>query len=896
MAVVVYVAGRSRSGPVAAGAGALLASLALGPWLGVHPGLFSCLLLALTLVLLGRAAEAAEGGSQARGSWWLLPALAVVWANTDVWAPLGPVAAVLVALGEWLRGRARAARWLATLFVLMAGASLVSPNHLRGVSFLAEALRSGPAGGPALSPFWIGGFAAAPASALAFYALTALGVLALVDRHGPGWSLAPLWGVLFGLTAWRPAAAPLFAVVAGPAAAAGLAVLTRRASADGVPARWSRRLGVVAGGLLVLAAWPGWLQGQAHGRREWSVGVDDSLRDAVGLLDRWRHEGKLGAEARGLTLSPDGAAYWAYFAPAEGLNLERLPPLSAQEAGVVLEGLLGGGDTWRELLRGRQVRYLLLANSAAQPAAAVFTRLAAAPDEWPLLYLRGRTVVFGWRDPHGSGKADPLAALSLDLERRAFRPGAEDRAPDDSPEPGPEPRPWWRAFVEPAPPPPPGRDEADLYLALFDARRPRFQGLAWATWLGRSAAGLVSGLADAGRGPAALGWETGLRLAWVQLGWGNYLAGQDDGPPGLLLLAVRAARRAVRDNPDDARSHFLLGEAYLRLAHATRERDWRAQLPPFERVRQAQAIAAYTRTLALRPGSVEAHGRLTRIYRDGGSLDLALRHLEGLARAARSRGPRAGEDRADFDKRVASLEEERDALQKEVAGREGAWREVAGGRKVLDQARDAMGRGLPGLALETLLKSDASEFGAEGSLLELELLLLAGRVKDVKAWADPELQASLGAAAYHELLARLAAATGDYDGAERHLAGVASAAQHRAGRSRPAREEAALNVTRALLLAPVAAPSPATLVPESLLRHALLDDVRQAGGALRWEANAYVIQGLIALEAGQVERSGEAMRRALAGWGGPEVEAAGGGVDFSGRSAAQDVLRWLGER
>ena len=48
--------------------------------------------------------------------------------------------------------------------------------------------------------------------------------------------------------------------------------------------------------------------------------------------------------------------------------------------------------------------------------------------------------------------------------------------------------------------------------------------------------------------------------------------GNDDGPVGLLYLALRTARRAVRDDPDDARAYLVLGETYLRLLTSTAER------------------------------------------------------------------------------------------------------------------------------------------------------------------------------------------------------------------------------------------------------------------------------------------------------------------------------------
>jgi tetratricopeptide (TPR) repeat protein len=916
LALVLFLAGRSlldgRGGAstVGAGAAALLASVALGPWLALRTGLVSCLFLALTLLLLGRMACAVEEGSRparARATWWLLPALVVLWVNTDGWVVLGPLAIVLVALGEWLRGRLRAARALAILFPVALAATLINPDPLHTWMNLPRLLHGEAGWGLPVAPFSLVFFRAAPPAAVAFWTLAVVGLAALaLQRRGVAWALAPLSVVLFGLAAWRPAAAPFFVVVAGPAASLGLAELSRRAP-GGRLARVVRGLAVLVGVLLVGAAWPGWLQGGPHGRRTWSLTVDRPLRDAVQQVVRWQQAGALGPQARALTLSPEAAAYWAWFGP-DDLALARaghelaqarsevMPALSGPDLAAVWSGLLGSGDGWRDVLRRRHIRCLLLTNCNTQPVAAVVTRLAALPEEWPLLYLRGSTVVLGWRDPEQpSGGTDPFAALRLDLEQRAFRPTAEDRAPAEAPREELRRRPWWQAFVEPAPPQPSARDEAALYLAFFDAQRPRYQEQTTRLWLATAGAGLVAGLVDPTRGAAVRGGEVALRLAWVQLGWRAYAAGRDDGPPGLPLLAIRAARRALRDNPRDAHSYFLLGEAYLRLMEATRERDWRQQLTAWDRTRQAQAITAFSLALALRPDSAGAHGRLVRLYRESGSLDLALRHLRGLIDATRKRGVPAGESPETFDEGLAQMEEQAAGLEKEVQKRESAVREAAGERSVLVLARLAAAQGLPGLALQTLLKSDSSEFGPEGSQMELDLLLLSGRVDDVRTWAIPQLKASLGAVSYHALLARTAAALGDYDEAARHLREVAAALERGPGWSRPAREQGACEVARAIVQGPLREEAPALLVLGSALRQALLANAQEVAESLRREANAQVVRGLVALEAGEVEAAREAMRLALAVWKSSAAAVDGSGIDFTGRRAAQECLRWLKE-
>ena len=58
---------------------------------------------------------------------------------------------------------------------------------------------------------------------------------------------------------------------------------------------------------------------------------------------------------------------------------------------------------------------------------------------------------------------------------------------------------------------------------------------------------------------------------------------------------MRAARHSLAANPDDARTHLVLGEAYVNLAFATRERARGRLVPHVPMVRQAQI--ALTRSM-----------------------------------------------------------------------------------------------------------------------------------------------------------------------------------------------------------------------------------------------------------------------------------------------------------
>src|SRR5207253_3574239 len=97
----------------------------------------------------------------------------------------------------------------------------------------------------------------------------------------------------------------------------------------------------------------------------------------------------------------------------------------------------------------------------------------------------------------------------------------------------------------------------------------------------------------------------------------------DEGPAGSLLVAIRAARRALQANPDDARAHLHLGEAYLRLRRGTRERATLATFGALEHLRRLQALTALQHAVQLQPDLVTAHERLADFYAEIRAFDLA---------------------------------------------------------------------------------------------------------------------------------------------------------------------------------------------------------------------------------------------------------------------------------
>jgi tetratricopeptide (TPR) repeat protein len=962
--VLLRLGGGGRSGWLPAACTAL-ALLAMGPRLLLQPVCLSYLFLALTLWFLDRPRRRAalpgprdtvpSAAMAGLASYWPLLPLFAVWVNVDDWFLLGPLTVALYGLGQWRTRRregsddsvpGRGARAAPVWPVLAAGltACLLSPHHLFGLTLPPElglsggaaALRNGPVlRGLLLSPFEADYFRSAPGgtpAGLAYFPLALLGLLsfALNPAACRSWR-GVVWLAFFLLSALHARAIPFFAVVAGPVLALNLGDwAARRAGATDGGARLpaaarpsglaGRVLAAVAALSLLAAAWPGWLQGPPYGPRQWAVEPDPSLEQAAAQIARWRADGRLGSDRRGFNTSPETANYFAWACPAEkGFLDSRLQPFggAAADYAAVRRALAAGPLTergaatdWRQVLRARRVDHVVLYDTGVGTSTAVLRRLAADPDEWPLLYLGGGVAVFGWRDPTAARAADPFAALRLDLARRAFRPRPEERAPAAGLGRFPGPRRGWDVFVTPAPPRPIERDEAAAYLVLFDALGPRYATGHATLWHSVVASGLV------GMGGPAEGTVPGSAVLAVRLGLASrpgpapagrlayqlaaaLVAHQDDGPPELPLLAIRAARRALRVNPDDPYTYLLLGEAYLQLTRHTRERAWCVHMPMFDRLRSVQAAAALNQALRLKPDLPQAHASLASLYQGMAHLDLALHHLREHLRFSRAAGPVPGESERQFAARIAALEENIGVLDEHVRGLLRRHEESSADQPALHRARTAAELKLGGKALDILLTSDVADFGAQGTVLELDLLLEAGRVNEAREWMgemNAGQKAQLGGQSYHRLEAEAAAALGDYAAAERSLeemARVSVSLQELRGRPVSPRAAIALAVGQSVLDGHLQYESPLRLLQTSINRTESLRRVGAYVGYLRQEAEITVLRGLLALESGETDRARELFREALRFYGSGGQPSASAGPESGGRVVAEQALELL---
>ena len=726
---------------------------------------------------------------------------------------------------------------------------------------------------------------------LAFWLLAALSLLSFA-LHWKTWPLDRLltWLSLFLLCLLTVRAAPFFSIGAGLILAFNWATFWAWDSLriPMVSSSWAViGRGVVFLALLVLAvlAWPGWLQNDP-GPRRWTIEMEPSLAEAGKEIAKWRNEGVLQAGHHGFHFSPEAANTFPWLCPDEMgfLNAHRNVPAAAiADYIAVRNGLMGDDNKWRSILRSRGISYVVLYNNDQRLSEKVIHQLMGSPKEWPLVYQRGRVAIFAWHDRNAANSSPAPAFKPLRLDERAFSFQSEDRAPASWPGRAPAPFQKWDTWWRPRPDRLLDADEARQQLTLFHASRPaHFKKIkkAWLPLASSRAAGVVA-LA----GSPLSGWPRGVinlvgaeSLFPVMIQEQLFYSAHDLGPSAPLYLAIRAARRALRDDPDSAAAYLALGDAYFLLARLTRERSY--QFPLLVQTRSIQAIAAYQQALLLNPGLESARRNLVDLYQRMGYLDLMLEQLQAM----HSRRQALAASSEEAQKQTAMMAKELEAFAKEVKDLEDKFALSSSNNpnlKVLDRARLANKLGLPGAALKILLASDLSAFGGPGLELELRLLLETGKLKDVRDWFKPIHERDLGTSLYYQTRAKLGAAGGDYDQADRDLEASLLKLSDLAKQPMSLRDGGAFMVGSAVLHG--ASGGPFAKISNEILRLAplkkttlLLPDHGNLGRYM-WELNlkiaeearVNVLRGLLALEAGNLEHAQRVFRVSLRFWQSP---------------------------
>jgi hypothetical protein len=650
---------------------ACVAVLAAAPQFTLRPLVVSVLFLAVTLYLLFRVPH--------RPNSWRFPAAIGVtfwlWANCDQWFFLGPLALALVLVGNLIQakflgdpaapaedeeplGRLPDTPTLAKALAVGLLACTLTPHHVRVWELPFELVGgAGAAADPRLQQQYL----LAPydeayrtnarfgnnLNGLAYAVLLIGGAVSL--GVGPGRVRAAhvaLWVGFAALGLLSVAAVPFFAVVAVPLVAAQLNALgaraERRAAADprgralviaSSVGRVACVLGVCA---LCVAAYPGWLHpdpgNPAFARRvAWGVEADPALRQAAEQFRRWREAGALPADARGVVANLDLANYLAWFAPREKVFINsrpnhhraELPDYVRLRAGLGLIEVKDAPPDPKEaadVLRTAGAAYLALqSDSLAVGGRAddAVTGLYRAWGEWSPWYLDGRVTVFGWRPPGAPG-GPAFAALRVDPVALAVGPGGSPR-PDPEPILPPPPLGWEEAFVRPARLAPAGVGETFGWLRYGNGLLTRQQ-------FRQDISGPLAVVLPLQTTPP---WH---RLAMRVVAEHGVVAlpplardvGSDaDGVQAVPLLALRAARRAIAEDPDHPDGYFALdaalGDAALPLPEGERAlgrvvalRQCLARMPAPGRYRPGQ-FAADPTLIALRLAMIYLEPRSTRI-------------------------------------------------------------------------------------------------------------------------------------------------------------------------------------------------------------------------------------------------------------------------------------------
>jgi tetratricopeptide (TPR) repeat protein len=928
-ALLIRLGGRER-GMAWSAVAVALALLAMSGRLLLQPALLSAVLLGATLALLerGRRLRANNASWIAAYGWICL--LFALWANLDDWFLLGPFTIGLYLIGSLTGRRDAGPPDLVGLVVLLGAgmlACLLTPFHVHGftvpaelgLSATAQALEKDPVLQKLFdSPFNESYFHSGAAWSIPGLAYLALVVLSAISFAGSrdawrDWRL-PVWLGFLALSSWSVRAVPFFAVAAAPILARNAQDFVQRFR----PA-WMRRdefffarLGRGAALLLLMgllvSAWPGWLQGAPYEMRRWVVLPDPSLRQAAEQLKQWRETGRLADEERGFHFSPEEANYFAYFCPGEkGIVDARLhvSPATAVEYVQVRRALLGeraSRTDWQSILRARGINHLVVYDSNEKRIHRVCQRLARQDEEWVPTALTGRTAIFAWKDPQRPSAAAKLPRLSIREE--AYHPSEAKKAPRDWPGRGPEPPAWWHAFVRGRPAGSPDSDQAALLLLEFELRSQQHQEQRYVAWDASRVAAAVAALGGppvlAGTMQQALDLQcfrvdhspTPVQvnpqkpdMDTLAVGLRNsYLLEQDDAPPEYLWLAIRAARRALHDNPDDARAYLILGEAYLRLLRNTRERFWKVTMPILKRLRQVQASAALNQALLLQPDLLPAHNSLSLLYQDMELWDLRLKHRREVFRLTQARGPAANETLKEWQDRVAQLQVEVTQLDQEIKQALEQFDVNTANYKIMDRVKVATNYGLGGKALDILLASDAASFGRSGVELELHLLLTTGRVREVRDWMSPDHRESLGDESYLQDRLELAAACGDYEEADARLAewlDYYNRPETVFGITLSLPQTVALGIANEVLHQRLDGQTLSSLRLAIDRKGAFFQNVPRLLERLQRAANLTVLRGLLALERGDTEQARQWFDRAA------QTYQSGKGLIFGGWPLAE---------
>ncbi len=622
-----------------------VAVVAAAPHAGLRPILLSAFFLALMLfVLLGR-----DWKTGSRFNLIALGVLSWVWASSDNWFFLGPLAVALTLVGEAVQRLVRkddpdapAVRSLAIALGVCVVAASLTPHHVRVWELPAELGFHLPANPQAdftlndvtLSPLDRKSYISREErgdslSGYAFAALLVGGGLALAIAGNFGRLRVAhvlLWVAFAALALVQYRLILLFSVVAVPLlglALSGLIERVRLGPAHGprsnlllLLSRVGRIVAFPAALILVVAAYPGKLHPKPWhpslaARVAWGVEPDAGLKRTAEMLNDWRTSEKLPDDYHGLIVNFDLANYVAWFAPREkvfanGRFAFHRPEMDAmiQARRIFLRRSMNKPEpleavevkNFREMCGRNDITYLVYTglDFVFSPVSTEsLYQLSTFQVNYPLWHADGRAIVLG--DPDSKAyRPDVFRGLAFDPVRLAFR----------------------RDLVTPVPAPPDGVRRVpaveDTFLDAYlrdPVRVPPLAAIDAHIW------------ADIGRNHAQADFMTRAQI-WTNTAGavGNPFLASRLAMPGLRashrptdvtlayqLLAYRAVWRAIAENPDYAGPYSTLAmmsapgqpaipglPPSLRPAlHTAALRQYLERLPPPDTMTTSEAAQAF---------------------------------------------------------------------------------------------------------------------------------------------------------------------------------------------------------------------------------------------------------------------------------------------------------------
>ncbi|MFO0807905.1 MAG: hypothetical protein U0746_04710 [Gemmataceae bacterium] len=787
----------------------VLALLSMSPRLGLQPSIASYLLFALLQLALTRPARAKR---------WQLPVFAgilfALWVNLDGGFWLGLILIAIRLVGATL-----------DRFVPLGDADIVESSP--GAGDLALVLGAAIVG-CLINPYLVGALLAVPTefamlrvapesrgewmyrnfyrlpysaeyirdagivSVVAYGLLLGCGIIMFFfNAAGWRWGRVLAWFAFTGASVFYPRIVPYAAIVAGPALAMSvqsawsrwLANRREKMTTEGkhvlaFAGSFGRFVPLLAIGVLLFMAWPGWLAGDPGGtkglrRVAWVVEPEATHERMAKQFAAWYADGRLRpGDARGFNFNPEFGYYCAWFCPPQksffDLRLTAPPDVWADysKAHKGILNLRGGGEPGDAPPEPILEKYRL--NCFTGSGEAILERglariMMSQPNRWPLWAVSGHGAIFGF---HSAPGPDPMAYLHADPVALALNPSEKLPTPHIG---GPPQVPsFWDTYLAGTPPIPPETHESALWLVAHDADQARFFPTTM-LWQTAAAIGLS---APIGPGTAIKPFEP-FSFAWMTTQAGGALGTFDawrrftpDGRKSRAeaLLALRAARRSIAVSPDDY-------EGYLRAMRAYMAFDSDGSfVQPQQLVAARQVLARIPLAEAagqeVAPDAIGIHEALLEIYQKTPilpnaqvpAIDLIAESLQARVDLGRGLAARRGAAPDSVPKQwVEMADKVREEVQKRIVDYENA----AGKAPPSRRAVVAVSRGLAREAIKVLHEADPKDVEPAIAEIMTGVLLLAGEGEEAFALANSALlRGSPGAI---EQRVKAAAALGDYD-------------------------------------------------------------------------------------------------------------------------------------